>query len=220
MVRPPRMGVDRSVNLWRGWCWRGLITAAMLERFVMSSSESDRGPGWASDVEVLYEATAVQTRVAELGEELTRDFAGSSPCVVGILKGSFVFFADLVRHIHLPLTTEFIGISSYGGGTESSGVVQITSDLTSSIEGRDVLIVEDIIDTGLSMKYLLENFQTRHPRSLRVCTLLHKPDNAEVEIPVDYIGFTIPNAFVVGYGLDFAGRYRNLPFIGVYNGRV
>lgn len=173
---------------------------------------------WRNDVTVLYDAEMVAARVAELGAQITRDYAGRQLCLVGILKGSFMFIADLARAIDLPLTCEFIGISSYGNETESSGVVQITSDLTQSIEGRDVLLVEDIVDTGLSMKYLLDNFSTRRPKSLRVCTLLEKPSNARVRIPIDYVGFRIPNEFVIGYGLDFAGKFRNLPFIGVYRG--
>lgn len=175
-------------------------------------------PSWREHVRVLYDEATIAARVRELGQQITKDFAGSGPTVIGILKGSFVFFADLVRHIDLPLTTEFFGISSYGNATESSGVVQITRDLGHSIEGKDVLVVEDIIDTGLTMQYLLDNLRTRRPRRVAVCSLLHKPANARVQVPIDYLGFTIPNAFVVGYGLDFAGCYRNLPFIGTYHG--
>ncbi|MEE8409526.1 MAG: hypoxanthine phosphoribosyltransferase [Myxococcota bacterium] len=175
---------------------------------------------WDRDIDVLHDTATLQKRVAELGAEITRRYANTDLCLVGILKGCFLFFADLIRTIDLPLSTEFIGISSYGKDTESSGVVQITSDLTHSIEGRNVLIVEDIIDTGLTMRYLLDNFATRRPNSLRVCTLLHKPDNARVEVPIDYVGFVIPNEFVIGYGLDLAGRYRNLPYIGVYHGKL
>lgn len=156
-----------------------------------------------------------------MGAEITRAYVarGSDApvTVVGILKGCFVFFADLVRALDLPVRTEFIGISSYGDDTKSSGVVQITADLTHSIEGEHVLLVEDIIDTGLTMRYLLDNFATRKPKSLEVCTLLHKPSNQKIEVPIDYIGFTIPDKFVIGYGLDYANIYRNLPFIGVYN---
>jgi hypoxanthine phosphoribosyltransferase len=180
----------------------------------------NHGRRWDTQIETLISAEQLNERLANLGAEITRDYAHTDLCVVGILKGCFLFFADLVRQIDLPLTTEFIGISSYGDDTESSGVVQITSDLTHSIEGRDVLIVEDIIDTGLTMKYLLENFATRRPNSLKVCTLLQKPDNARVQVPIDYVGFVIPNEFVIGYGLDLAGRFRNLPYIGVYHGAV
>ena len=175
---------------------------------------------WDRNVEVLIDADRLAVRVRELGEQLTRDYAGKDLCMVGILKGCFLFFADLARSVDLPLITEFVGISSYGDETESSGVVQITSDLTRSVEKLDLLIVEDIIDTGLTMRYLLENFATRRPRSLRVCTLLHKPENARVQVPIDYTGFVIPNEFVIGYGLDQAGRFRNLPYIGVYHGAV
>jgi hypoxanthine phosphoribosyltransferase len=184
-------------------------------------SEADAAhPDWQQDVEPLYSAAVIAARIEALGAQITADYAGRRLCVVGVLKGSFMFFADLVRHIELPLACEFIGISSYGQGTKSSGVVKITYDLQHSIENWDVLIVEDIIDTGLSMQYLLKNLATRNPRSLKVCTLLTKPDNTQIKVPIDYTGFTIPNAFVVGYGLDLAGTYRNLPFIGVYRGQV
>ncbi len=173
---------------------------------------------WDSNVEVLLDARKLATRVQALGAQITADYQGKSLCVVGILKGCFVFYADLVRALDLPLATEFIGISSYGSDTESSGVVQITSDLSRSIEGLDVLVVEDIIDTGLTMRYLIDNFATRHPKSVKICTLLNKPDNARVQVPIDYVGFSIPNKFVVGYGLDVAGRFRNLPYIGIYHG--
>lgn len=173
---------------------------------------------WDHDIEILIDQATLQKRIVELGQQLSNDFSGRNLCLIGILKGCFLFFADLVRHIDLPLYTEFVGISSYGDDTESSGIVQITSDLTRSIEGLDVLIVEDIIDTGLTMRYLLDNLATRKPKQIRVCTLLHKPDNARVTVPIDYVGFSIPNKFVVGYGLDLAGYFRNLPYIGVYRG--
>jgi hypoxanthine phosphoribosyltransferase len=175
---------------------------------------------WRTDVRVMYDETVLQARVKELGEQITQEYEGKELCIVGILKGSFPFMADLMRHIDLPLICEFIGISSYGDDTKSSGVVQITADLTSPIEDTHVLIVEDIIDTGLTMRYLLDNFATRKPSSVKVCTLLEKPENNEVKVPIDYVGFQIPNEFVIGYGLDFAGKFRNLPFIGVYHGSV
>jgi hypoxanthine phosphoribosyltransferase len=175
---------------------------------------------WHDEVEVLYSAETIAERVQELGRQITEAYRGRPLCVVGVLKGSFPFYADLVRKVDLPLTCEFIGISSYGDDTETSGVVQITTDLTHSIAGQDVLLVEDIIDTGLSMRYLLDNFATRKPASLKVCSLLEKPDNARVKVPIEYVGFRIPNAFVVGYGLDLAGKFRNLPYIGVYSGGV
>ena len=175
---------------------------------------------WRNNIDVLYDAETIKRRVTELGAQITRDLAGRAPIFVGILKGSVPFFADLIRAVELPVQCEFMGISSYGDDTESSGVVQITYDLTKSVEGKDVVLVEDIVDTGLSMQYLLASMATRKPASVRVCTLLEKPDNARVKIPLDYVGFRIPNEFVIGYGLDYAGKYRNLPFIGVYRGPI
>src|SRR5512136_1673523 len=165
-------------------------------------------------VDVLISAAALAERVGALGREITRDHAGKSLVVVGVLKGSFIFLADLVRAIDLPISIDFIGISSYQG-TSTSGVVKITSDLTRPIEGKDVLLVEDIVDTGLSMRYLLDNLATRRPASLQVCALLEKPARARVQVPIDYRGFVIGDEFVVGYGLDWDGRMRNLPFVGV-----
>lgn len=173
---------------------------------------------WRRDVEPLLPTEQIAARVQELGEAITKQYEGQALVLVCILKGSFVFFSDLCRAVDLPVQLEFMGISSYGDDTVSSGVVQITTDLAHPIEGENVLIVEDIIDTGLTMRYLLDSFATRKPKSVRVCTLLHKPSNAKVEVPIDYKGFTIPDSFVVGYGLDLAGRYRNLPYIGVYKG--
>jgi hypoxanthine phosphoribosyltransferase len=168
----------------------------------------------ASTVDVLISEREIRERVEALGKEITRDYAGKPLVVVGVLKGSFVFFADLVRAIDLPLSVDFIGISSYQG-THSTGVVQITSDLTRPIEDVDVLLVEDIVDTGLTMKYLLENLGTRRPASVRICTLLEKPARARVKVPIAYKGFVIDDVFVVGYGLDWDGKLRNLPFVGV-----
>jgi hypoxanthine phosphoribosyltransferase len=168
-------------------------------------------------VEVLLPEEQLQKRVKEMGAEIRRAYAGRPLVLVGILKGSFVFMADLARAIDLPLEVEFMGISSYQG-TRSTGVVQITADLSRSVEGMDVLLVEDIVDTGLTMSYLLDNLQTRHPASLRVATLLEKPARLKVPVKVDWKGFTIGDEFVVGYGLDWDGRYRNLPFIGVVRG--
>jgi hypoxanthine phosphoribosyltransferase len=165
-------------------------------------------------VQVLIPADAVRDRVAAIGAEIARDYAGKPLCLVGVLKGSFVFMADLMRAIDLPLTLDFIGISSYVG-TQTSGVVKITSDLTRPIEGKHVLIVEDIVDTGLTMRYLLDNLATRRPASIEVCALLVKPARARAVIPVRYKGFEIGDEFVVGYGLDRDGQLRNLPYIGV-----
>lgn len=163
----------------------------------------------------MLSAEEIEARVAELGAQITRDFKGQSLHVVGVLKGCFVFLADLVRHIDLECSVDFLGLSSYGSRTESSGVVRMTQDLSSPIAGKHVLLVEDIVDTGLTMKYLIDNMQTRRPESISVCTLLHKPSNQHIEVPIHYVGFTIPNKFVIGYGLDYAEIYRNLPFIGL-----
>jgi hypoxanthine phosphoribosyltransferase len=165
-------------------------------------------------VDVLISEADLRERVRVLGREITRDYAGKSLVVVGVLKGSFIFLADLVRAVDLPLVVDFVGISSYQG-TSSSGVVKITSDLARPIEGKDVLLVEDIVDTGLTMRYLLDNLATRGPASLKVCALLEKPARARVSIPIDYRGFVVGDEFVVGYGLDWDGRMRNLPYVGV-----
>jgi hypoxanthine phosphoribosyltransferase len=177
-------------------------------------------PAWNRSPEPFAElisADAIAARVAELGAQITRDYAahaGSEVVVIAVLKGSVIFLADLVRHIAAPIYVDFIGISSYGDATVSSGVVQITQDLSRPIEGKHVIVVEDIVDTGHTVHYLLENLRTRRPASVRLCSLLHKPDRAERPVTIDYLGFTIPNKFVVGYGLDIAQQYRNLPFIG------
>jgi len=163
----------------------------------------------------LLTADAIARRVRELGEQITRDYAGKRLVLVSVLKGSFVFAADLMRHIDLPLRTDFLGTRSYGEGTETTGVVQITQDLSRPIEGEDVLILEDIIDTGLTIAHLIDLLRTRRPASMKVCALLHKPARARIPVEIDYLGFTIEDQFVVGYGLDWAERYRNLPYIGV-----
>ena len=157
----------------------------------------------------------IAARVRELGAEITKDYAGKNLVLVCVLKGSFVFAADLARTIDLPLRVDFLGVRSYGEGTESSGVVQITQDLSRPIEHEDVLLVEDIVDTGLTIAHLMDLLRTRQPASVKVCSLLHKPARAKVSVHVDYLGFTIEDRFVVGYGLDFAERHRNLPYIGV-----
>jgi hypoxanthine phosphoribosyltransferase len=165
-------------------------------------------------LDVLLTAEQIRARVKELGQAIARDHAGEQVTLVAVLKGSFVFLADLVREIDLPAAVEFISISSYQG-TRSTGVVQITSDLTRNVEGEHVIVVEDIVDTGLTMRYLLDNLATRHPASLKLCALLEKPSRAQVKVPIDYKGFEIPDEFVVGYGLDHDGRLRNLPYLGV-----
>jgi hypoxanthine phosphoribosyltransferase len=177
-------------------------------------------PPWNRTTEPFAElisAQAIAARVAELGTQITSDYAARASgdiVVIGVLKGSVIFLADLIRHIAHPIFVEFIGISSYGDATVSSGVVQITQDLSRPIEGKHVIVVEDIVDTGHTVHYLLENLATRRPASMALCSLLHKPERSERQVKIDYLGFTIPNKFVVGYGLDVAQQYRNLPFIG------
>lgn len=170
---------------------------------------------FASDIGSLYSATELRERVSELGREITRDYTGKQLVLVSVLKGSCVFAADLMRAIDLPLRLEFFGVRSYGDLTSSSGVVQITLDLAHPIAGMDVLIVEDIVDTGLTLSYLVEQLRARNPKTLKVCALLHKPARMKRPAEIDYLGFTIEDVFVVGYGLDHAERYRNLPYIGV-----
>jgi hypoxanthine phosphoribosyltransferase len=166
-------------------------------------------------IQTMLSTETIATRVRELGAQITRELAGEPIVLVCVLKGSFVFTADLMRTIDLPLRVDFLGVRSYGEDTESSGVVQITQDLSRPIDHEHVLLVEDIVDTGLTIAHLMDLLRTRQPRSIRVCSLLHKPARARVQVKIDYLGFTIEDRFVVGYGLDFAERYRNLPFIGV-----
>src|SRR6266568_4885573 len=166
--------------------------------------------------EVLLTEAQIQGRIAELGAQISADFAGRPITLVSVLKGSLPFMADLMRQLTIPIRIDLMEVSSYGGAsTESSGLVRILKDLSASIEGDDVLIVEDIIDTGLTLNYLLRYLRGKKPASLRICTLLDKPARRLVEIPVDYTGFTIPDQFVVGYGLDYGELYRNLRFVGV-----
>ncbi len=171
------------------------------------------------DVEVLIDEKSLQLRVAELGAQMAKDYAGLELTLIAIMKGSVFFATDLARAINLPLRLELMGCASYHGGTETTGEVRITHDLTKPLAQRHVVIIEDIIDTGLTMRFLLENLAARHPASLKVCTLLEKPARAKVSVPIDYKGFTIEDKFVVGYGLDFDEVYRNLPFVGVMRGR-
>ncbi|WP_432409318.1 hypoxanthine phosphoribosyltransferase [Wukongibacter sp. M2B1] len=163
--------------------------------------------------EVLYSEEKIQQKVRELGRKITEDLSGKDAIVIGVLKGANVFLSDLIRNIDTKIIVDFIAVSSYGTSTESSGVVKINKDLDFSIEGKDILIIEDIIDTGLTLKYLLENLRSRNPKSIRICTLLDKPERRKVDINVEYVGFEIPDEFIVGYGIDYAERYRNLPFI-------
>ena len=165
--------------------------------------------------EVLIEEDALARRITELAEEVSSDYVDRDLLLIGVLKGAIFFMADLMRHIELPCEVDFMAISSYGGSTDSSGVVRILKDLDINIRDRDVLVVEDIIDSGLTLQYLMRNLRSREPASLEVCALMTKPARREVEIPVRYVGVEIPNRFVIGYGLDFAERYRNLPYVGV-----
>jgi hypoxanthine phosphoribosyltransferase len=172
-------------------------------------------PFYDREVQVMIDAAKLQAKVRELGEQITRDYAGKDLTLIGIMKGSIFFLTDLARAVDLPVTIELMGVSSYHGGTESTGEVRITHDVTKPMHGKHLLVVEDIIDTGLTMKFLLENLAARHPASVKVVTLLEKPDRARTAVPIHYKGFTIEDRFVVGYGLDYAEKYRNLPFIGV-----
>jgi hypoxanthine phosphoribosyltransferase len=165
--------------------------------------------------EVLIGEQELQARIRELGEEVSADYAGRDLLMIGVLKGAVFFLADLMRHVTVPCEIDFMAISSYGASTDSSGVVRILKDLDINIEGRNVLIVEDIIDSGLTLSYLMRNLESREPASLEVCCLLTKPERREIDVTVRYVGFEIPNKFVIGYGLDFAERYRNLPYVGV-----
>ena len=165
--------------------------------------------------EILIGAEELQAKIAELGRQISEDYRGRDPLLICLLRGAVVFLSDLIRAIDIPLEMDFMAISSYGASTESSGVVRLMMDLKSNITGRDVLIVEDIVDTGRTLAYMLENLQTRRPADIKVCALLSKPSRREVQVELDYLGFEIPDKFVVGYGLDYAENYRNLPFIGV-----
>jgi hypoxanthine phosphoribosyltransferase len=164
---------------------------------------------------VLIDEERLRSRVAELGEEISADYAGRDLLLIGVLKGAVFFMADLMRHLTVTCEVDFMAISSYGAATDSSGVVRILKDLDINIAGREVLVVEDIIDSGLTLSYLMRNLEAREPASLEICALLTKPERREIDVPVRYVGFEIPNRFVIGYGLDFAERYRNLPYVGV-----
>jgi hypoxanthine phosphoribosyltransferase len=165
--------------------------------------------------EILIGGKELQARIAELGIEISRDYAGRDLLLVGVLKGAVFFMADLMRELTVPCEIDFMAISSYGAGTDSSGVVRILKDLDINISGRDVLVVEDIIDSGLTLSYLMRSLKARKPATVEICALLTKPERREVEVPVAYVGFEIPNRFVIGYGLDFDERYRNLPYVAV-----
>ena len=164
---------------------------------------------------ILFSEEQLKARVREIAGQIDRDFAGKEPMLISVLRGSFIFMADLMRSITLPCTVDFMAVSSYGAGTTSSGQVKITKDLSESIEGRDIIVVEDILDSGNTLSYLLQILQARHPASMKLCTLLDKPDRRIKPVHVDYSGFSIPDEFVVGYGLDIAEKYSYLPYIGV-----
>ncbi|OBZ15474.1 hypoxanthine phosphoribosyltransferase [Bacillus sp. FJAT-26390] len=170
--------------------------------------------------EVLYDQQQIGDKVKELGETLSKDFSGRNPLVICVLKGAFIFMADLVKEMTVPLEIDFMAVSSYGQSTKSSGVVKIIKDLDVSVEGRDVLIVEDIIDSGLTLSYLIDVLERRNAKSVTVVTLFDKPARRTVDLEADYKGFTLPDEFVVGYGLDFAEKYRNLPYIGILKPQV
>jgi len=170
--------------------------------------------------EVLYDAQQIGEKVKELGAILSKDFNGRNPLVICVLKGAFIFMADLVKEITVPLEIDFMAVSSYGQSTKSSGVVKIIKDLDVTVEGRDVLIVEDIIDSGLTLSYLIDVLERRNAKSVTVVTLFDKPARRTVELEADYKGFTLPDEFVVGYGLDYAEKYRNLPYIGILKPHV
>ena len=190
-------------------------TAGMLETRLSVVAIISRADVEAPIGEVLVSADQLQRRVSELGAEISRDYAGRSLLLVGVLKGAVFFLSDLMRFIEIPVEVDFMAVASYGSATDSSGVVRILKDLDAAIEGRDVLIVEDIVDSGLTLQYLLRSLGARNPATLEVCALLTKPERRKVELPTRYVGFEIPNRFVVGYGLDYGERHRNLPFVAV-----
>jgi hypoxanthine phosphoribosyltransferase len=163
--------------------------------------------------EILVQSDELAHRVHELGEEISRDYEGRNPLLVGVLKGAVFFLSDLMRHLRVPCEVDFMAVASYGSSTDSSGVVRILKDLDAPLEGREVLIVEDIVDSGLTLSYLLRTLRAREPASLEVCALLTKPERRQVELPIKYVGFEIPNRFAIGYGLDYAERFRNLPYV-------
>jgi hypoxanthine phosphoribosyltransferase len=162
----------------------------------------------------LLDEDVIQQKVRELARKISGDYAGRTPLLVGVLKGAWVFMADLVRQISIPVTCDFLGVSSYGASTETSGVVKIVVDLKQPVTGRDVLLIEDIVDSGLTLNFLIKNLKLRGPRSVRTCALLDKPARHRTNVKIDYLGFTVPDRFLVGYGVDYAERYRNLPYIG------
>lgn len=170
--------------------------------------------------EILITSEQLQNKIQELGKQITEDYKGENLVLVCVLKGAVMFMSDLVKYIDIPIDMDFMAVSSYGSSTQSSGVVRILKDLDGSIENKNVLIVEDIIDTGLTLSYLMENLKSRNPKSLKICTLLDKPNKRKADIKYDYKGFTVPDEFVVGYGLDYNEKYRNLPYICILKEKV
>ncbi|HHY90402.1 MAG TPA: hypoxanthine phosphoribosyltransferase [Clostridiales bacterium] len=169
---------------------------------------------------ILFTEEEIAKKVEELGNQITKDYQDKDLVLIGILKGANIFIGDLMRKIRIPITLDFMAVSSYGLSTESSGIVKIIKDLERSIEGKDVLIVEDLIDTGLTLNYIYKNLLSRKPKSLKICTLLDKPDRRKVDIKVDYKGFDVPDEFIIGYGIDYAEKYRNLPYVAVLKREV
>ena len=170
--------------------------------------------------EILLSQEQIAKKVGELGKQISNDYAGKEILMIGVLRGAVLFMADLARAITVPVSLDFMAVSSYGSSTTSSGVVRILKDLDESVQGKHILVVEDIIDTGLTLNYLLDNLKSREPASIKLCTLLNKPDRRKATVNIDYNGFTIPDEFVIGYGLDYAEKYRNLPFIGILKPEV
>ncbi len=166
---------------------------------------------------ILIKEEDIKNRIKEIGTEINNDYKNKNPILIGVLKGSFVFLADLLRELEIPVEIDFLGISSYTG-TKSSGIVRISQDLSLNIEDRDVILIEDIVDSGRTLDYIINNLKTKRPRSIAVCALLNKKDARVVDVPLTYIGFNIPRVFVVGYGLDYENKFRNLKYIGVYHG--
>ena len=170
--------------------------------------------------EVLFSEAQLDAKVSELGARISKDYEGKNPLIVSVLKGSYVFMADLTRKITIPCNIDFMAVSSYGNGTMTTGEVQIIKDIGSKIDGRDLIIVEDILDSGVTLSFLMKILKARGANSIRLCTLLSKPERRKVDVPIDYLGFEIPDEFVVGYGLDYAEKYRNLPYIGILKPEV
>ncbi|MCI6720909.1 MAG: hypoxanthine phosphoribosyltransferase [Clostridiales bacterium] len=170
--------------------------------------------------EVLFSEAQLDAKVSELGARISKDYEGKNPLIVSVLKGSYVFMADLTRKITIPCNIDFMAVSSYGNGTKTTGEVQIIKDIGSKIDGRDLVIVEDILDSGVTLSFLMKILKARGANSIRLCTLLSKPERRKVDVPIDYLGFEIPDEFVVGYGLDYAEKYRNLPYIGILKPEV